>query len=131
MTAVDKLLQALETADKASTAALSTFEQLAGFVGRRSAKWHRWRAFRLRLRATRIEAHRRRRGLDDRERAIVVAGLRNDASEHMMAAHYADHGMRWRPGAAPANPPPMPHEPDLEDMRALLRGIEPLARRVA
>jgi hypothetical protein len=129
MNPADRVIQALEDADRASTAALSTFEKISGFLGRNSARWHRWRAFRLRLRASRIEAGKRRRGLTAHERALTVALLRNDASEHMMAAHYADHGMRWQPSRSTAKHPTMPPEPDLADMRALQQGREPLAGR--
>lgn len=121
---LDRVIAALEDADKIATAALSTVDRVLGFFGRRGARWHRWWAFRLRLRATRIEAGKRRRRLSPAERAAEVARLRQEASSHMLQAHRLVHDL-----ADDAPIEPLPRESDLEAMRALSQGREPLASR--
>lgn len=113
---VDKILQTLEAADRASEAAVSIGERVLGRIGRRSARWHRWRAFRLRLRASRIEAGRRRPFLSARDRARIVAALRAEAGEHLLTAYYAEHRV-----------PPPEKSPAFTELEALADGHEPLA----
>lgn len=110
-----KVIESLEKVDRATTAALSIADRLLGAVGKRSARWHRWRVFRLRLRAAEIEAGARRPWLDARERVVVAGRLRKRAAEHMQ--HFEALKGVVEDGLVPL----------AEDLRALLDGREPLA----
>lgn len=85
MSTTDKIIRALEAADKATAALVPVVERVTGFLGKATgARWHRWRNFRLRLRAARIESGRRRPFLDAARRVQIVADLRRQAAEHLL-----------------------------------------------
>lgn len=108
MSPADRILTALEVADKVAKLAVPIAERVAGVVGRGGPRWHRWRTLRLRLRAVRVL----REG-----RVTQARDLRTRAAIHLA------HAMRLDPAVRPGN------TCDPDDARTLLdllAGREPL-----
>ena len=115
MSTADKIIKALEDADRATAALVPFAQRIAGLFGKSGGpRWHRWCCFRLRLRASRIEAGRRRSLLDAAQRAKVVIDLRQRAAEHLKQACSVVGGA---------------DDATLTDVAILHRGCEPEALR--
>ena len=54
----DLIIKRIAAAADTAAQLLSLSDRAAGLVGRGGPRWHRWKALRLRLRATRIEVRR-------------------------------------------------------------------------
>lgn len=124
----DKIIKALEDADRVSKAAVSMYERVRGIFGGsspligkpRTARWQRWRSHRCRLRATQIEAGSRRRKMTPVDRAKLVEHLRGEAAVHLALAFDREQG-RGSFDRLPAD------HPDRRDYLALVHGREPRA----
>ena len=102
MSILDKLVNLENTASSLVT----TGDRIMSTVGRGRPRWHRWRALRLRVRATRLAV---------RGNAAKAAELRTRAAVHL--AHAIGSENLTRGVCKPS---------DTAELKALLLGVEPL-----
>ena len=118
----DLIIKRIAAAADTAAQLLSLSDRAAGLVGRGGPRWHRWKALRLRLRATRIEVRRPTKArmlrtlaaihlahalrheadittADERQFAALVAGIEPEAQVSPRRSHPSSPASPWSAGS--------------------------------